>query len=61
MTPVGGKEIKKFIMTMFKLRADIKKMMSISGTHDSDPMLYVDCAKHVLVVDCIISHFPSFT
>jgi hypothetical protein len=45
VTPVGGKEIKKFIMSMFKLCADIKKMMSISGTHDSDPMSYVDRAK----------------
>jgi hypothetical protein len=45
MSPVGGKEIKKFVGMLFKLRSEIKKMMSISGTHNNDPMYYVDRAK----------------
>jgi hypothetical protein len=46
MTPVGGKEIKKYILfTLFKLRSEMKKMIGISGTHDNDPMTYVDRAK----------------
>jgi hypothetical protein len=44
-TPVGGKEIKKFINWMFCLQADMNKMMRFSGTHNSDPLSYVDCAK----------------
>jgi hypothetical protein len=45
ITPVGGNEIKKYIFGLFKLWAEIKKMNGVSGTHDNDPMLFVDSAK----------------
>jgi hypothetical protein len=44
-TPIGGWEIKKYILGMFRLRSDIKKMMAISGTCNNDPLSYVDGAK----------------
>jgi hypothetical protein len=46
MTPVGGKEIKKYyICALFKLCCEMKKMIGISGTHGINPMTYVDQAK----------------
>jgi hypothetical protein len=47
MTPIGGnKEIKKYMAGLFKLRSEeIKKMIGISGTHDNDPMSYVNRTK----------------
>jgi hypothetical protein len=45
MTPIGGKEIKKYIFTLFKVRAEMNKMMGVSGTHENDPMFFVDHAK----------------
>jgi hypothetical protein len=44
-TPIRGHEIKKYILGMFWLRADMNKMMAISGTHNNDPLSYVDRAK----------------
>jgi hypothetical protein len=45
MTPIGGKEIKKYIFTLFKVQAEMNKMMGVSGKHENDPMFFVDHAK----------------
>jgi hypothetical protein len=45
MTPIGGKEIKKYMAGFFKLWSKIKKMIGVPGTHDNDPMSYVGRAK----------------
>jgi hypothetical protein len=45
-TTDNGNELCKFITGLFKLRREMKAlMMTISGTHNSDPMSFVDTAK----------------
>jgi hypothetical protein len=45
-TASNGDELKKFFTSAFKLRRSMKtKMMTVSGSHKSDPLSYVDRAK----------------
>jgi hypothetical protein len=42
----NGTEMKKFFTGMFKLQREIKRLMTtVSGTHNNDPMAFVDKAK----------------
>jgi hypothetical protein len=44
-TLVGGAELKKFFTGLFHLCRDMKALLGVSGTHNNDPMCYVDQAK----------------
>jgi hypothetical protein len=45
-TTDNGNGIKKYITGLLKLCREMKSLMTtVSGTHNNDPMAFVDCAK----------------
>jgi hypothetical protein len=44
-TPAGSAELKRYFHGLFKFRHKITDLLGESGTHNNDPMSYVDTAK----------------